>query len=98
MPVVSYRRGTTGLEYRPRRQPLLNSPGRLAQAYGSVSRSSRFLGIPIARVAPSLSISGDKLFTGCWANSGMSEPERRPVDRLAGGRWRERDRLAVAGE
>src|SRR5262249_15824781 len=30
MSMVSYRRETTGVEYRPRRQPLLDSPGRLA--------------------------------------------------------------------
>jgi hypothetical protein len=34
--IASYRRMTTGLEHRPRRQPLLDNPGWSAHAYGQM--------------------------------------------------------------
>jgi hypothetical protein len=46
MSVASYRQKRTGLEHRPRGQPLLDGPGRLAQAYGLEGREAQTDGPP----------------------------------------------------
>src|SRR5215510_3128322 len=39
MTVASYRRGATGLEYRPSTEPRLDGPGQFAHNYGSQGRA-----------------------------------------------------------